>query len=172
MDSHKPLSRLFADPLEEKIPAAHTTSSTTMGSLSGISPHSAYPERNTPDAVLQDDGASIPRPTKRLKQPDFLYHSVPICRTPDVMKQRLLLPATMMEQEIVEAVMENDVLLICGETGCGKSTQVPQFLYEAGFCGKKNEWLVAVTQPRRVAAISVSMRVATELNDPSAVGYQ
>jgi hypothetical protein len=38
-----------------------------------------------------------------------------------------------MEQEIVEAITLNDVVILCGETGSGKSTQVPQFLYEAGF---------------------------------------
>lgn len=39
----------------------------------------------------------------------------------------------MEEQRIMEAVIENDVVIICGETGSGKTTQVPQFLYEAGY---------------------------------------
>ena len=38
-----------------------------------------------------------------------------------------------MEQEIVEAIGTNDVIILCGETGSGKSTQVPQFIYEAGY---------------------------------------
>jgi len=39
----------------------------------------------------------------------------------------------MEEQRIMEAIIENDVVIICGETGSGKTTQVPQFLYEAGY---------------------------------------
>ncbi|CAE7680237.1 ECM16 [Symbiodinium pilosum] len=77
----------------------------------------------------------------------------------------------MMEQEFVEMVLSNDVMLVCGDTGCGKSTQVPQFLYECGLCNGE-EHLIGVTQPRRVAAVSVSQRVGQELNEPEKVGYQ
>ena len=70
------------------------------------------------------------------------------------------LPVCGLEQEIVEAVGEHDVVILCGETGSGKSTQVPQFLYEAGYgaVGK-----IGVTQPRRIAAISTAQRVAFEM---------
>ena len=53
-------------------------------------------------------------------------------------------------------------MIIEGETGSGKTTQVPQYLYEAGFCegGKK----IGCTQPRRVAAMSVAARVAEEMS--------
>lgn len=51
---------------------------------------------------------------------------VPISRPEDVVKGRENLPIVMMEQEIVEAISENDVVIVCGETGCGKTTQVPQ----------------------------------------------
>lgn len=44
-----------------------------------------------------------------------------------------------MEYEIVEAARANDVVVLCAETGSGKSTQVPQFLYEAGFTGQEDE---------------------------------
>lgn len=46
---------------------------------------------------------------------------------------RLKLPILGEEQAIVEAINENPVVIICGETGSGKTTQVPQFLYEAGY---------------------------------------
>lgn len=75
-------------------------------------------------------------------------------------------------QEIVEAVLDNDIVIITGATGCGKSTQVPQFLYEAGFCGIDNSCLIGITQPRRVAVTSLTSRVGVELNDPSLCGYQ
>lgn len=46
---------------------------------------------------------------------------------------RLKLPVLAEEQVIMEAVKENSSVVICGETGSGKTTQVPQFLYEAGY---------------------------------------
>ncbi|KXN93411.1 Putative ATP-dependent RNA helicase PB1A10.06c [Leucoagaricus sp. SymC.cos] len=56
-----------------------------------------------------------------------------INRPADVEEARLLLPIVSEEQPIMEAIMLNPVVIICGETGSGKTTQVPQFLYEAGF---------------------------------------
>lgn len=76
-----------------------------------------------------------------------------------------------MEQEITECILNNDVIILSGETGSGKTTQVPQFLFESGFA---KDGFIAVTQPRRVAAISSANRVGVELNDPDPylVGYQ
>lgn len=62
------------------------------------------------------------------------------------------------------------VVVISGETGSGKTTQIPQFLYEAGYTS--NGHLIAVTQPRRIAAISMADRVGKELCDPSLSSYQ
>ena len=54
-----------------------------------------------------------------------------------------------------------------GATGCGKTTQVPQFLYEAGYCS--SGLLIGVTEPRRIAAVSVAARVAVEMGLEPAV---
>ncbi|KAL1557641.1 RNA helicase [Salvia divinorum] len=88
---------------------------------------------------------------------------VHVSRPKDVEKQRTGLPIVMMEQEIMEAINENISLIICGETGCGKTTQVPQFLYEAGFGSHTGGGIIGVTQPRRVAVLATAKRVAYEL---------
>ena len=54
-------------------------------------------------------------------------------RPPEIAAARLLLPIVSEEQQIVETILLNPVTIIYGETGSGKTTQVPQFLYEAGF---------------------------------------
>jgi ATP-dependent RNA helicase DHX37/DHR1 len=58
---------------------------------------------------------------------------VVVTRLPEVDDARLLLPIVAEEQPIMEAILLNTVVVICGETGSGKTTQVPQFLFEAGF---------------------------------------
>lgn len=58
---------------------------------------------------------------------------VPVERTLEIQRTRLKLPIINEEQVIMEAINENDVVVIAGETGSGKTTQLPQFLYEAGF---------------------------------------
>ena len=89
--------------------------------------------------------------------------AISVVRDSKIQAARLNLPVCGMEQEIVEAISLNDVVILCGETGSGKSTQVPQFLYEAGF---GNRGLIGITQPRRVAATSTAERVAEELSEP------
>lgn len=58
---------------------------------------------------------------------------VSVTRPPNVAETRLMLPIVSEEQQVMEAILLNPVVVICGETGSGKTTQVPQFLYEAGF---------------------------------------
>jgi pre-mRNA-splicing factor ATP-dependent RNA helicase DHX16 len=71
------------------------------------------------------------------------------------------LPVFPFKKSLIEAIREHQVLIIEGETGSGKTTQIPQYLHQAGFTkdGKK----IGCTQPRRVAAMSVSARVAEEM---------
>ncbi|KAK8501814.1 hypothetical protein V6N12_072949 [Hibiscus sabdariffa] len=91
---------------------------------------------------------------------------VHVKRPDEVESKRKDLPIVMMEQEIMEAINENPTVIICGETGCGKTTQVPQFLYEAGFASKLStirSGVIGVTQPRCVAVLATAKRVAFEL---------
>jgi pre-mRNA-splicing factor ATP-dependent RNA helicase DHX16 len=76
-------------------------------------------------------------------------------------EKRKTLPVYAYRQTFLDAVKEYQVLIIVGETGSGKTTQLPQYLYEDGYC--KNGMKVGCTQPRRVAAMSVATRVAEEV---------
>ncbi|KAK9089338.1 hypothetical protein Scep_028420 [Stephania cephalantha] len=77
-----------------------------------------------------------------------------------IAQQRKSLPIASVEKRLVEEVRKHETLIIVGETGSGKTTQLPQFLFNAGFCC--NGEVIGITQPRRVAAVSVAKRVAEE----------
>lgn len=101
--------------------------------------------------------------------------SVSVTRPLDIQESRMQLPIIAEEQPIMETIMFNPVVIICGETGSGKTTQIPQFLYEAGFGDPtgENPGMIGVTQPRRVAAMAMASRVARELSlTSSRVSYQ
>ena len=100
---------------------------------------------------------------------DRKIFSVPVNRTDQIQGARMELPVLAEEQRIMEAIHNSSTVVICGETGSGKTTQVPQFLYEAGFGHQDgpHPGMVGITQPRRVAAISMSNRVGAELCDQS-----
>uniref|UniRef100_A0A1A9ZLF8 RNA helicase n=1 Tax=Glossina pallidipes TaxID=7398 RepID=A0A1A9ZLF8_GLOPL len=87
---------------------------------------------------------------------------VPVHRDSKIQAARLKLPILAEEQHIMEVINENDIIIVAGETGSGKTTQIPQFLYEAGYT--KHGRMIGVTEPRRVAAIAMSTRVAKEMN--------
>ncbi|KAL7066149.1 putative ATP-dependent RNA helicase DHX8 [Cryptosporidium serpentis] len=81
------------------------------------------------------------------------------------------LPIFQHKYQIISAIKENDVVIITGETGSGKTTQIPIFLHESGFTN--NRKTIAITQPRRIAAISLAKHVSVLLNSKigDVVGY-
>jgi pre-mRNA-splicing factor ATP-dependent RNA helicase DHX15/PRP43 len=76
---------------------------------------------------------------------------------------RQKLPVYQFREQLIEAVRENQFVVVEGETGSGKTTQIPQFLIEADMI-TPGETAVACTQPRRVAATSIAQRVAEEMD--------
>ncbi|KAE8650533.1 DExH-box ATP-dependent RNA helicase DExH7, chloroplastic isoform X2 [Cucumis sativus] len=96
----------------------------------------------------------------------------------EMLKNRAALPIASLRGDMLRLLKENNVLVVCGDTGSGKTTQVPQFILdemiESGCGGLCN---IVCTQPRRIAAISVAERVSDERCEPapgsngSLVGY-
>lgn len=78
-----------------------------------------------------------------------------------IQETRISLPVYPFRGQLLEAVEKHQMLIIVGETGSGKTTQIPQYLHEAGYTA--NDKKIGCTQPRRVAAMSVAARVAEEL---------
>lgn len=77
-----------------------------------------------------------------------------------LMEQRQYLPIFAVRNELLNVIRDNSIVIIVGETGSGKTTQLTQYLHEDGYtkCG-----MVGCTQPRRVAAMSVAKRVSEEM---------
>ena len=77
-----------------------------------------------------------------------------------IRQQREYLPVFTVRDQLLNVIRENNVVIIVGETGSGKTTQLTQYLMEEGYC---KYGIVGCTQPRRVAAMSVAKRVADEV---------
>src|SRR5690606_5949693 len=114
--------------------------------------------------------AAGPRPQKTTQRPakaapPRLERPLPPIHYPED------LPVSAHRAELARAIEENRVVIVCGETGSGKTTQLPKICLELGRGGKK---IIAHTQPRRLAATSVAKRIAEELNTELGdwVGYQ
>ena len=77
-----------------------------------------------------------------------------------IKQQRESLPVFKFRKQLLDAVKENQLMIVVGDTGSGKTTQLTQYLAEGGFA---NDGIIGCTQPRRVAAMSVAKRVAEEV---------
>ena len=77
-------------------------------------------------------------------------------------KQRESLPMYLYHSNLLSTIRQNPVTVLCGETGCGKTTLCPQYILEEALENNSKEVNIICTQPRRVAAMSVAERVAEE----------
>lgn len=80
----------------------------------------------------------------------------------EILDKRKTLPVWQQRHEFLDMLDKSQTLILVGETGSGKTTQIPQFVVEAGYTNNRKQ--IACTQPRRVAAMSVSRRVAEEMD--------
>ena len=89
----------------------------------------------------------------------------------DIKKMQENLPIFEYKKQIIQSVLENDMVVITGETGSGKSTQLPQYIYDSAYIQDKifssdsksdKIMRICVTQPRRVATISMAQRICYE----------
>uniref|UniRef100_A0A0K0FAG4 RNA helicase n=1 Tax=Strongyloides venezuelensis TaxID=75913 RepID=A0A0K0FAG4_STRVS len=113
-----------------------------------------------------EDDDDIPRPGLSKDMPDWLKHVTQGGRVTygkktnlSLIEQRESLPVFQLKDKLVQAIRENNILVVIGETGSGKTTQLTQYIVEAGLAKNGK---VGCTQPRRVAAMSVAKRVAEE----------
>ena len=111
--------------------------------------------------ALQEIGAEIHAAAERVALTDA---AVPTISYPDA------LPVTARKDDIAEAIRDNQVVIIAGETGSGKTTQIPKICLELG---RGRRGFIGHTQPRRIAARTVAERIASELDQKigESVGY-
>lgn len=134
---------------------AHEQRNAALGyepsSSSGTILHIPVPDNFKPRPIEQEPLPLELQPTKDTERKAF---SVVVERTPEIQESRLKLPVVAEEQRIMEAIHNNNAVIICGATGSGKSTQVPQMLFEAGYGSPDSPTpgKIVVTQPRKVAA--------------------
>ena len=137
-----------------------------------------------PDAPQEQPARTHANSQKKPRTGPGRQNGRPQPETP-MLKARRALPIWAHREEITSSIRKDqDVLLIVGETGSGKSTQVPQFLCEEPWCRRVKTkvpgqtdpvnvgGVIAITQPRRVAATTLANRVAREMGTPLTPGMR
>ncbi|KAI3506324.1 hypothetical protein L1887_28681 [Cichorium endivia] len=92
-----------------------------------------------------------------------------------MLQARMSLPAFKEKERLLQAIAQNQVIIISGETGCGKTTQLPQYILESEIESGRGAFCnILCTQPRRISAMAVAERVSTERGEPlgESVGYK
>ncbi|KAF9225566.1 P-loop containing nucleoside triphosphate hydrolase protein [Gyrodon lividus] len=127
-------------------------------------------KRSSRDASRKPKHPSDDRSDEQVKQ-DFES----MCQSStyaEILASRRRLPAFAARAQFLDALDKHRVIIVVGETGCGKTTQLPQFILDSLICtGRGSNALIIVTQPRRISAISVAARVSAERVEDGSVGY-
>ncbi|KAI1828529.1 P-loop containing nucleoside triphosphate hydrolase protein [Xylaria intraflava] len=128
---------------------------TTLGNLMGVKEDEG--DSALPIAAEDDQAKSSNKFSEAMKKNDGASN---FSQSKSLKEQREFLPAFAVREDLLRIIRDNQVVIVVGETGSGKTTQLTQFLYEDGY---GNLGMIGCTQPRRVAAMSVAKRVAEEM---------
>ncbi|KAJ8343832.1 hypothetical protein SKAU_G00311610 [Synaphobranchus kaupii] len=143
---------------------------TKLGDIMGIK--KTEDEDGKPGKPLREDGSVDYKAEQKFA--DHMREkseaSSEFAKKKTLLEQRQYLPIFAVRQQLLNIIRDNSIVIVVGETGSGKTTQLTQYLHEDGYTGYG---MVGCTQPRRVAAMSVAKRVSEELNSNlgEEVGY-
>lgn len=169
--SEQPISLMIPEPASERKPQPYQVSGSVIPWSPPIQNWNAWIASNIDEGYLatatlenlSDDLLNEAR-DRKLNDQDLDQRT----------RDRETLPIHAKRREIMETINESSVVLIRGNTGCGKTTQIAQFILEDYIASGQGAWCnVAVTQPRRISAVSVAERIAHERNENlgESVGY-
>lgn len=151
-------SRLVREKREQAERAKATrfdVAGTTLGNVMGVK--GKKPEEERSGGGEGDDAKGDSKFASHLKSSEAASD---FARTRTMREQREYLPVFAVREDLLKVVRDNQVIIIVGETGSGKTTQLTQYLHEDGYT---KYGTISCTQPRRVAAMSVAKRVAEEM---------
>ncbi|XP_078172951.1 RNA helicase family protein isoform X1 [Carex rostrata] len=167
----------FVDMLLNKVKSDALTSVSAQKVENTNVLENTFPEKHK--SMTESSGLTARQQSESLLLKEEMDNKKNLPKFMKMMEARAALPIAKLKDQFLNLLGENDVIVVCGETGCGKTTQVPQFILddmiESGLGGCCN---IVCTQPRRIAAISVAERVSDERcelspgSDSSLVGYQ
>lgn len=144
---------------------ATTMAGTALGNLMGVKEDEGDSAIAMPVEDVYKGGNKFSQHVKKDKGGQSSFSKSKTLR-----EQREFLPAFAVREDLLRVIRDNQVVVVVGETGSGKTTQLTQFLHEDGY---SKHGLIGCTQPRRVAAMSVAKRVSEEMEVDlgSQVGY-
>lgn len=136
---------------------ATNATGTALGNIMGLKEEDKDAATPAQPYVEEKSGSKF---ASHMKEQKGNEGSSDFSRNRTLKEQREYLPAFAVREELLRVIRDNQVIIVIGETGSGKTTQLTQFLYEDGY-GRKGR--IGCTQPRRVAAMSVAKRVSEEM---------
>jgi pre-mRNA-splicing factor ATP-dependent RNA helicase DHX38/PRP16 len=139
-----------------------------MGDVMGVKQEIKNEEDDGMDSALMVGGRDSAQFHQHMQQKSQPISEFAMSKS--IREQREYLPIHNVRRELINIIRENQVIVIVGETGSGKTTQMTQYLHEEGYTKRG---MIGCTQPRRVAAMSVAKRVSEEVGVPlgGLVGY-
>ncbi|CAI0442326.1 unnamed protein product [Linum tenue] len=172
------LQRRVESLLQEHLDRTQLTSGRADGTTDGGNPADcaeSQSQTENPDSFLDDSVMEkvLQRRSLRLRNMQRAWQESPEGKR--MMEFRKSLPSFKEKERLLQAIARNQVVVISGETGCGKTTQLPQYILESEIESGRGAFCnIICTQPRRISAMAVSDRVSAERGEPlgESVGYK